>query len=146
MPDDDPQGQPSDDAKGLRKLLEAEKARNDSLESRLLSMERRSLLDEAGIPKEARFFRENFDKVYTGELTTEAIRKYAEDAGVMQPIQTTPPSEQDVHRQLANALAGNGTLDDIRVPQEQIDAIRNAKSAEEIDALSEQFGIVRWDA
>lgn len=147
MPDDDPQDSPpGDDPKGLRKLLEAEKSRNDDLASRLQRMERREILDVAGIPKDAKFFRDNFDKVYSGDLTAEAVRKYAEDNGIIKAVSTTPQEEQDVHRQLNDALAGNGRLEDIRVPQEQLDAINNAKSAEEIDSLAERFGLVRWDA
>lgn len=86
-----------------------------------------------------------FVKGYEGEMTSEAIRQAAEDAGF---LQTAPPppqvsaQEMAQHQQLGAASAG-GT---VPPPTDVGELLKNAQSVEEVMKIAAQAGLPTvWD-
>lgn len=141
------QNQPLDP--NIRKQLrEAEKARKELAEIRaeLERTQRDALFTEAGIPKSGAGAL--LRKAYDGAADIEAIRKAAEEYGVLQPaapVVDTSNQELEALRRAQGATAG--TTGAMPAPdQEFIEAISQANSPEEVmkvvqGQLGKQVGV-----
>jgi hypothetical protein len=134
--DDDVQDEQPDNA-NIRQLREKAK-RADELEAQLAAMQRNEAFRSAGLDpadKKASYF----VKGYEGDLTPEAIRAAASEAGFIQAEQAQPPAQQshvpDSMERLFAASAGSAAppamdwhdalaeADRIQDPQAREDAI-----------------------
>lgn len=117
-----------------KQLREAEKARKELAEIRaeLERTQRESLFTEAGIPKSGAGAL--LRKAYDGAADIEAIRKAAEEYGVIQPeapVVDTSNQELEALRRAQGATAG--TTGAMPSPdQEFVEAVSKATSPEEV--------------
>jgi hypothetical protein len=134
--DDTNEDQPDEgeerDNHDIRQLREKAK-RADELETRLTAMERentfaKALGDRLTDPK-MRYFQQGYD----GELTVEAVREAAKRDGFWAEPGTPPTADLDAAGRMAAASSGAGTP----APTNVLDAISQAKTAEEVMAIVE---------
>lgn len=141
MPED-PDSQtpePNDDIRRLREKADGfDKAMAD-----LAATNRRLAFAEAGLP--AAPWRTYFDKGYEGELTAEAIKAAATEAGFLEapkPAEQTTPEERATHGRIADASAGAVSAPPVDVAAE----IAQAKTPEEVMAILQRNGQATvWD-
>lgn len=141
MPED-PDSQtpePNDDIRRLREKADGfDKATAD-----LAATNRRLAFAEAGLP--AAPWRTYFDKGYEGELTAEAIKAAATEAGFLEapkPPEQTTPEERATHGRIADASAGAISAPPVDVAAE----IAQAKTSEEVMAILQRNGQATvWD-
>jgi hypothetical protein len=123
-----------DDASGNIKLLRERAKAADEAEARAAAAERRLAFAEAGIALDAKT--QYFVKGYDGELSAEAIRAAATEAGLIGETTTEDPipqAERDANRRM-NEARGGGNEGGIDGPS--IDAqIAATTTREELDAL-----------
>lgn len=141
-------------AKGLRERLERKQGELSQKEQELAQREaelervRRDLLfDKVGIPGEkiGKLFRDS----YQGELTEEAIRAAAIENGVLEQQRTTPEPEREAHERAMDALAGANPGDRLvsdDMDRQLADAIAEAQSGDEIDAILKRHKLYVYDA
>lgn len=137
---DDEQSEEGSDIRQLRsQAKEARDAKRaaQAAQEELAAVKREVEFRKAGIdpddPK-AKYFA----KAYDGDLTAEAIRAEAEQAGILQAQeQQTPGDEQGAWQRTANAGQG-ATADGPKV--DVMSELRAAKSPDEIAAIMERHG------
>lgn len=141
---DDVEGTPDLVPRAHIRDLEAKARRAEELEARLAEAEKNAAFTQAlGTDSDPRL--DYFRRGYQGEMTPDAIRQAAEEAGFLsaaspptQPETPPPPpgpsaADMAAHARMAAASDGAGT-----VPETDLHtAIRNAKSAEELNAILE---------
>jgi hypothetical protein len=120
--------------------LEAKAREADDLRARLTELERDNAFTRALGPAAEHPGTKYFVKGYEGELTVDAIRAAASEAGFLtEPEQQragASPEELSAHQRMAAASTGAGTSG--AIPLE--DAIAQAGSAEEVMTLMERAG------
>ena len=122
-----------------KQLREAEKARKELADVRAeLEAERREVqFSRAGIPETG--VGALFRKAYDGSADAEAIRKSAEEYGILnsptqEPVQATSNGELEALRRAQGATIGtSGAMPD--PGQEYLSALTEAKSPEEVMAI-----------
>lgn len=143
MPEDDEttENHPSsEDFKELR----AKAKRADEAERQLAGLTRKFAFLESGLPADmpGRTF---FEKGYDGDLTGEAIRKAAQEAGLWKPPEPepqVPPSERAAHEAINAASAGAGPTPPVDYNAE----IGQAKSVEEVMSILQRAKVpTAWD-
>lgn len=138
--DDDQLTEESPNIRQLRdKAKRAGDAEREASEAReqLQALQREVEFRKAGIdpddPK-AKYFA----KAYDGDLTAEAIKAEAEQAGILQPpAEQTPGDEQNAWQRTASAAQG-ATTDGPKT--DVMTELQNAKSPDEIAAIMQRHG------
>lgn len=143
MPDeDDNDNEPDgislsrDDLRQLR-----EKARTaDEATTKLAELERKVLFGEAGIDMTSKAA-QYFTKGYEGDMTLEAIKAEAEEAGLFQKKeqskQQVPQQEMQMHQQMNRTTGGGGDPS----TEDYGALIAAASSAEEVMQIATRFGV-----
>lgn len=141
MPDepDSQTPEPNDDIRRLREKAEG----FDKATAELAAVNRRLAFAEAGLP--AAPWRTYFDKGYEGELTAEAIKAAATEAGFLEapkPPEQTTPEERATHGRVADASAGATSAP----PVDWAAEYAAAKTPEQVMAIVQRQGIPTvWD-
>lgn len=126
-------------AKALRKQQKEAVKRAEEAEARAAKLERGKVFDDLGIPPEktGKLFRDS----YSGDLDPEAVRKAAEEYGVIDPPPPPEPSvpgeDLDAHQRASEATAVSEPPPDL---QDKLDA---AGSFEEAKAILASAGALR---
>jgi hypothetical protein len=141
-PDPQDEQEPSISVEDLR-ALRAKAKEADKAVGELAALNRRVAFAEAGLPQEP--WRAYFDKGYEGDLTADAIKAAATEAGFLQapapPAQTTP-EERATHDRMGQASAGATAAPPVDVRAE----IGQAQSAEEVMAILQRNQVpTTWD-
>jgi hypothetical protein len=141
VPDEpDPQTpEPNDDIRRLREKADSA----DAALKQVQELQRRVAFAEAGLPTAP--WRAYFDKGYEGELTAEAIKAAATEAGFLEapkPPEQTTPEERATHQRIADASAGASTAP----PVDWAAEYAAAKTPEEVMAIVQRQGLPTvWD-
>jgi hypothetical protein len=122
--------------------LRQEAKRAKALEAELEGLRRESAFSRAlgpALDSDPRL--SYFRRGYEGEMTPEAIRVAATQAGFLgqdipEPMPTAPPPDFSAHQRIAAASAGAGGPQ----PPDALEAIRAAKSPEEVMSIMESIG------
>lgn len=128
------------------RALEEKAKRADEAEAAKADLERQMAFVRAGLPldedspegKRMAYFVRGYD----GDLTPEAIRTAASDAGFLETTgtATAPPPDLDAHQRIDRAAAGASTTPpDLEAQRDQ--ELRNAKSEREFDEIADRHGV-----
>lgn len=128
----------------IRAMEKKARAADEAME-RAAAAERRLAFAEAGInPADKRLA--YFAKAYDGEMTAEAIKAAATEAGFLTPAEPEnqiPAQEREALRQAAEASRGAGQVSDPDVAT----AIAQATSQDEVMAILQRSGVpTAWDS
>lgn len=141
MPDE-PDSQTPEPNEDIRRLREKGE-RFDAVSAENADLKRRVAFAEAGLPTAP--WRTYFDKGYEGELTADAIKAAATEAGFLEalkPPEQTTPEERAAHGRIADASAGATSSP----PVDWAAEYAAAKTPEQVMAIVQRQGIPTvWD-
>lgn len=134
-----------EEPRGLRKQIEEQAAKAREAEARAAAAERRLAFAEAGIslsdPKMSYFV-----KGYDGDLSADAIKAAASEAGFLAPPAPQVPTEELKEHQQAANLAAGGSIEPPTGNAEYEAAMAQARTREEVFAVMDRFGSQRSGA
>lgn len=139
--DDEIESDEDEAPSGLRKQVKEAQAKAKALESEVATLRRESAFREAGIdPKDpkARYF----VKGYEGDLTADAIKAEAEEAGILNSQPSGIPDEEARAQSAAdNITSGAEPTGPGDKEAEAIAELNNATSQEEALAVAAKYGV-----
>ena len=143
MPDEDNDNQDPEGTslsrEDLRQLREKARAADEAT-TKLAELERKVLFNEAGIDMTSKAA-QYFTKGYEGDMTLEAIKAEAEDAGLFRKVESTKPQvpqhEMAQHQQMNRTTAGGGDPS----TEDYGALVAAAQSAEEVMQIATRFGV-----
>lgn len=140
--DDQQQQQPVTLNRGQIRQLEKRAKGHDAAVAEAASLKRELAFARAGLPDDPKTT--YFIKGYEGELTAEAIRTAAQEAGFLEAPKAPEPAatERAAHERLADATAGATNAP----PQNFAADIAQAKTPAEVMAIVQRAGLpTAWD-
>lgn len=125
-----------------RQITKLEKRVKDygDAEAKIAAAERRAAFAEAGIPSGG--LADYFRKGYEGEMTADAIRKAAADAGLTGTAAAADDPDRAAHEQIADASAG---ANERTSSDDYASELANARTQEEAYAVMRRHSVVFAD-